>query len=74
MLDHTVIVTFTAPEHSGKTTLEAAFAKLLAQHGIDVKMSFDAQRDAKMAIPMEDLLSAFKEKGINVMVMESNAT
>lgn len=74
MLDHTVIVTFTAPEHSGKTTLEAAFAKLLADHGITVKMSFDPQREAKMAMPMEDLLSAFKDKDISVMVMESNAT
>lgn len=74
MLDHTVIVTFTAPEHSGKTTIEAAFAKLLADHGVPVKMSFDAQRDAKMAMPMEELLTAFKEKGINVMIMESNAT
>jgi hypothetical protein len=74
MLDHTVIVTFTAPEHSGKTTIEAAFAKLLADHGVPVKMTFDAQREAKMAMPMEELLAAFKEKGINVMIMESNAT
>ena len=74
MLEHTVLVTFTAPEHSGKTTLEAAFAKLLAEHGIAVKMSFDPQREAKMAIPMEELLSVFKDKGINVIVMESNAT
>jgi len=74
MLDHTVLVTFTAPEHTGKTTLEAAFAKLLAEHGIAVKMSFDPQREDKMARPMEELLSAFKEKSIEVRIMESNAT
>jgi|GEM_PF-2513538 len=73
MLNHTVIVTFTAPEHSGKTTLEAAFAKLLGDHGIAVRLPPDPQREAKMALPMEELLSAFKDKGISVMVMESNA-
>ena len=74
MLDHTVIVTFSAPEHSGKTTLEAAFAKLLTEHGIAVRLPPDPQRDEKMALPMAELLDRFKEKGVSVMVMESNAT
>ena len=74
MLSHTVLVTFNAPEHFGKTTLEAAFAKLLNEHGIEVHMSFDPQREAKMAMPMEELLKAFKDKNLGVMVMESNAT
>jgi len=74
LLNHTVLVTFNAPEHSGKTTLEAAFAKMLREHGIDVRMSFDPQRDAKMAMPMEELLSSFKDKGVSIMIMESNAT
>ncbi|RAU20444.1 hypothetical protein CU669_18510 [Paramagnetospirillum kuznetsovii] len=74
MLNDTVIVTFSAPEHSGKTTLEAAFAKLLAEHGIQVRLPPDSQRDDKMALPMAELLSRFKEKGISVLVMESNAT
>ncbi|MBI3447101.1 MAG: hypothetical protein HY055_17470 [Magnetospirillum sp.] len=74
MLNHTVIVTFSAPEHSGKTTLEAAFAKLLGDHGIPVRLPPDTQRDEKMALPMEELLAAFKKKGISVMLMESNAT
>lgn len=74
MLRKTVIATFTAPEHSGKTALEAAFAKLLISHGIPVLLPPDPQRDAKMELPMEDLLAVFKEKGLTVMVMESNAT
>ncbi|CAA7626573.1 hypothetical protein [Magnetospirillum sp. UT-4] len=74
MLNHTVIVTFTAPEHSGKTTLEAAFAKLLQDHGIPVRMPPDAQREEKMALPMDQLLDRFREKGMTILVMESNAT
>jgi hypothetical protein len=74
MLKNTIIVTFSAPEHSGKTSLEAAFAKLLLDHGITVRLPPDQQRDDKMAMSMEDLLAAFKGKGIDVMVMETNAT
>jgi hypothetical protein len=74
MFKNTVLVTFTAQEHMGKTTLEAAFAKLLADHGISVRMPPDPQRDEKMALPMEDLLAKFKGKGVSVMLMESNAT
>ncbi len=73
MLNNTVLVTFAAPEHSGKTTLEAAFAKLLLDHGIAVRMPPDAQRDEKMALSMEDLLGRFRDKSITVMMMESNA-
>lgn len=74
MLNHTVIITFSAPEHSGKTTLEAAFAKLLMEHGVTVRLPPDPQRDEKMALPMAELLARFKGKGMSVMVMESNAT
>ena len=74
MSNHSVFVSFTAPEHSGKTALEAAFAKLLQEHGIPVRMPPDEQRDAKMALPMEELLAAFRAKGLAVMIMESNAT
>ena len=74
MLKKTMIVTFTAPEHSGKTVLEVAFAKLLTSHGIDVLLPPDPQRDSKINLPMEELLASFKEKGVTVMVMESNAT
>ena len=74
MLQNTIIVTFTAPEHSGKTTIEAAFCKLMAQHGIPVKLPYDPQRDAKMQQSVESLLETFKEKGITVMIMESNST
>lgn len=74
MTNHTVIISFTAPEHSGKTTLEAAFAKMLNEHGITVRMPPDPQREAKMALPMEELLSTFHDKGVSVMFMESNAT
>lgn len=74
MFKNTVQVTFTGHEHMGKTTLEAAFAKLLAEHGITVHMPPDAQRDEKMALSMEELLRRFKDKGIAVMLMESNAT
>ena len=73
MLKNTIIVTFSAPVHSGKTSLEAAFAKLLLDHGITVRLPPDQQRDEKMAMSMEDLLSAFKGKGIDVLVMETNA-
>jgi len=71
---HTVVVSFTAPEHSGKTTLEAVFAKILAEHGINVLMAPDPQRDAKMQESIEQLLAAFHAKGATVMFMESNAT
>ena len=74
MLSNTIIVSFTAHEHSGKTSLEAAFAKLLMEHGITTHLPPDQQRDQKMALSMEELLSAFKEKGVQVMIMESNAT
>ena len=74
MSNHTVLISFVAPEHSGKTTLEAAFAKILAGHGITVRMPPDPQRDEKMAMSMEELLAAFHEKGTSVMFMESNAT
>jgi len=74
MHNKTLFVTFSAPEHSGKTTLEAAFAKLLTGHGVPVLLPPDSQRDEKMALPMEELLAAFKEHGVTVMLMESNAT
>jgi len=74
MHDKTIIVTFTGREHSGKTSLEAAFAKLLTEHGVTTHLPPDPQRDQKMALSMEELLSAFKEKGVAVMIMESNAT
>lgn len=73
MRTNTLIVTFAAHEHTGKTTLEAAFAKLLGEHGIPVILPPDPQRDEKMGKPMADLLAAFKEKGVTVMLMESNA-
>ena len=74
MLENTIIVQFSAPKHSGKTSLEAAFAKLLLDHGIAVQLPPDPQRDQKMTQPMETLLADFKEKGIKIMIMESNAT
>jgi predicted GTPase len=74
MIKKTIQVTFTAQEHMGKTTLEAAFAKLLAEHGIAVRMPPDPQRDEKMALPMEELLAKFRDKGVSVMLMESNST
>lgn len=74
MLNNTIIVSFTAPEHSGKTILEAAFAKLLLDHGVAVTLPPDPQREAKMALPMEELLEHFKDKSMKVMLMESNAT
>lgn len=74
MHNKTLLVTFSAPEHSGKTTLAAAFAKLLINHGVPVLLPPDSQRDAKMALPMEELLAAFKEHSLSVMLMESNAT
>ncbi|WP_041041972.1 MULTISPECIES: hypothetical protein [Paramagnetospirillum] len=73
-MNNAVIVTFTAREHSGKTTLEAAFAKLLGEHGISVRMPPDAQRDEKMEMSMVELLERFKAKGVTVLMMESNAT
>jgi hypothetical protein len=74
MLKNTIIVSFSAPEHSGKTILEAAFAKLLLSHGIAVTLPPDPQRESKMSMPMEDLLEQFKNKSVKVLLMESNAT
>jgi molybdopterin-guanine dinucleotide biosynthesis protein len=74
MSDYSVIVSFTAPEHSGKTTLEAVFAKILGEHGITVHMPPDPQRDAKMNMSTEDLLAAFRAKNGTVLFIESNAT
>ena len=73
MATHKIIVSFVAPEHSGKTTLEAAFAKLLQHHGITVSMPPDPQRDDKMALDLDELLKAFREKGAQVMFLENNA-
>lgn len=74
MTDHRIIVSFVAPEHSGKTMLEAAIAKILQQYGVEVAMPPDSQREAKMALPIEELLAAFRQKGARVLFMESNAT
>jgi len=74
MDSHRIIVSFVAPEHSGKTILEAAIAKILEQHGVTVMLPPDPQRDEKMALPIEELLAKFHEKGAVVMFMESNAT
>ena len=74
MLDKTIIVTFSGREHTGKTTLETAFAKLLTEHGISVKLPPDPQREQKINQSMSELLAAFKEKGVDVMIMETNAT
>lgn len=72
MLPNTLIVTFSGPEHSGKTTLEAAFAKFMAQYGVSVRMPPDPQREQKMEMPVEELMALFRDKGINIMLMESN--
>lgn len=74
MLKNTIIVSFSAPEHSGKTILEAAFAKLLESHGIAVTLPPDPQRDDKMSLSMDELLEKFKAKGTSILVMETNAT
>ena len=74
MTSHKIIVSFVAPEHSGKTMLEAAFAKILDAHGITVRMAPDPQREAKMALPIEQLLEAVRQKEVTVLFMESNAT
>lgn len=74
MLKKTVIVTFAGPEHTGKTTLEAAFVKFLAEHGITVNMPPDAQRDEKMGLSLAELMSAFRNKQVTVLMMESNSS
>ena len=74
MLKNTIIVSFTAPEHSGKTALEVAFAKFLSDYGIKVMLPPDPQRDEKMNHPLDDLMHKFREKGVTVMIMESNAS
>jgi len=74
MQSHRIIVSFVAPEHSGKTILEAALAKILEIHGVKVLLPPDPQRDAKMAMPIEELLTLFHGKGADVLFMESNAT
>jgi uroporphyrinogen-III synthase len=74
MPNRRVIISFVAPEHSGKTILEAAFAKILTEHGISVVLPPDPQRDAKMALSLAELLSSFRGKGASVLFMESNAT
>jgi len=74
MHDHRIIVSFVAPEHSGKTILEAALAKILEQHGVKVLLPPDPQRDAKMAMSISELLNKFHDKGAVVMFMESNTT
>jgi len=74
MQSHKIIVSFVAPEHSGKTILEAALAKVLEQYGITVMLPPDPQRDEKMLMPLEDLLARFHDKNAVVMFMESNAT
>ena len=74
MLDNTIIVTFTAPEHSGKTALEVAFARFLQAHGIEVLVPPDQQRDEKMLVPIDELIEVLRKKGVKIMMMESNAT
>jgi molybdopterin-guanine dinucleotide biosynthesis protein len=73
MSTYRVIVSFVAPEHSGKTTLEAVIAKILGQHGITVHMPPDPQRDDKLAMPLEKLLDSFREKGTSVLFIESDS-
>jgi hypothetical protein len=72
MPNDTVFVTFSAPEHSGKTILEAAFAKILAEHGIEVHMPPDPQRAEKLALGFEELVASFKAHGLSVTFMEDN--
>ena len=74
MLKKTVIVTFAGPEHTGKTTLEAAFVKFLAEHGVTVNMPPDAQRDEKMGQSVEELMAAFQDKQVTVLLMENNSS
>lgn len=74
MLKKTVIVTFAGPEHTGKTTLEAAFVKFLSEHGIQVNMPPDAQREEKMGQSVDDLMKAFHEKEVTVLLMENNSS
>ena len=69
-----MIVTFTAPEHSGKTAIEVAFGRFLETHGIPVLFPPDYQRDEKMLVPIDELLDMVRKKKITVMIMESNAT
>lgn len=74
MLKNTVIVTFAGPEHTGKTTLEAAIVKFLAEHGISVNMPPDVQRDDKMGQSVDELMTAFRDKNVAVLLMESNSS
>lgn len=74
MLKKTVIVTFAGPEHTGKTTLEAAFVKFLAEYGITVNMPPDAQRDDKMGQSVDELMSTFRDKEVTVLMMENNSS
>jgi len=74
MTSHRIIVSFVAPEHSGKTTLEAVFAKILAEFEVNVLMPPDPQRDAKMAMSLEELLSKLHDRRATVLFMESNTT
>jgi len=74
MLKKEVIVTFSGPEHTGKTTLEAAIVKLLTEHGVSVNMPPDPQRDEKMKHSIPELLEAFREKHVVLLMMESNSS
>ena len=74
MIKKEVIVTFSGPEHTGKTTLEAAFVKFLTEHGVTVNMPFDPQRDQKMTQSIPELLDAFREKHVVLLVMEANTS
>lgn len=66
-----VIVQFSGPEHSGKTSLEVAFAKFCKKHGIDVVLPPDPQRDEKMDMSIEDLMSTVAKRQVDIMVMEA---
>ncbi len=74
MIKKEVIVTFSGPEHTGKTTLEAAFVKFLTEHGVQVNMPPDPQREEKMARSIPELLDAFREKNVVLLMMESNSS
>ena len=73
-MQNTMILTITSPEHSGKTALAIAIARLLESQGIEVMLPPDPQQEQKRGIPTEQLLAKMKEKGIKVMIMESSAT
>ena len=74
MLKKEVILTFAGPEHTGKTTLAAAFVKILTEHGITVNMPPDPQRDEKLSQSVDDLLAAFRDKHVVLLLMENNSS